>query len=172
MALSLINLLNTGSHMIKIGDIIPEESIKHILNEETSETTTRELFANKKVVLFAVPGAFTPTCSLSDLPGYITNFEKFKEKEVDIIACLSVNDSFVMKAWAKDQNAENIMMLADGGAELTKAFGLEMNTGSFGGLRSRRYAMIIENNQITHINLDDLKKFEVSNAESMLALLL
>jgi len=157
--------------MIKVGEDLPSVTISTVLNEETSNTTTTELFQKKKVVLFAVPGAFTPTCSLSHLPGYVTNFTAFKEKGVDLVACLSVNDSFVMTAWAQDQNAESIVMIADGGATLTTALGLELDSGDFGGIRSKRYAMVIEDGKVTQLNVEKPKKFEVSNAEHMLTLL-
>jgi len=157
--------------MIKVGDIIPQTNITTVLNEEKSSTTTTDLFANKRVVLFAVPGAFTPTCSLSHLPGYVTHIDSFKEKEIDIVACLSVNDAFVMEAWANDQHAESITMIADGNAALTKALDLELDTADFGGIRSQRYAMVIENNKVIHLNLEAPKAFEVSSAESILALL-
>ena len=154
--------------MIKVGEHLPSMKISTVLNEETSSTTTTALFENKKVVLFAVPGAFTPTCSRSHLPGYVSNFAAFKEKGVDIVACLSVNDSFVMTAWAKEQNAESITMIADGSASLTTALGLEIDTGDFGGIRSKRYAMIIEDGKLTQLYLEKPKKFEVSNAEHVL----
>ena len=157
--------------MIKVGNSFPLIDITTIHNEETLSIATSEFFDNKKIVLFAVPGAFTPTCSLSHLPGYVTNFEALKEKGIDLIACLSVNDSFVMKAWAQDQNAESIVMIADGNAVLTKALGLEKDTGNFGGIRSQRYAMIIENGKLTHLNVEAPKAFDVSSAESVLALL-
>ena len=157
--------------MIKVGDIIPQINITAVLNEEKSNTTTTDLFANKKVVLFAVPGAFTPTCSLSHLPGYVTHIEAFKDKGIDIVACLSVNDAFVMEAWAQDQHAESITMISDGSAALTKALNLALDTADFGGIRSQRYAMIIENNKVTHLNLEAPKAFEVSSAENILALL-
>ena len=157
--------------MIKVGDNIPLINITSIFNEETSLSTTHELFNNKKTVLFAVPGAFTPTCSQSHLPGYVTHLEAFKEKGVDLVACLSVNDSFVMKAWSQDQHAEGITMIADGSAEFTKALGLDKDTGVFGGIRSQRYAMVIENNQLTLLNVEAPKAFEVSNAEHLLTLL-
>ncbi|HHB1264963.1 TPA: peroxiredoxin, partial [Vibrio cholerae] len=127
------------------------------------------LFANKKVVLFAVPGAFTPTCSEAHLPGYVVLADKFKEKGVDMIACVSVNDAFVMKAWGEAQNASEIAMLADGDASFTKALGLEMDTGNFGGVRSQRYAMVIENNVVTLLNVEPPKTFELSKAETVLA---
>ena len=157
--------------MISVGNTIPTTTIVAIDKNGQDNTTTTELFAGKKVVLFALPGAFTPTCSKSHLPGYVTMYDEFIEKGVDMVACLSVNDSFVMSAWAKDQNAENITMLADGGAALTKALGLEMDTADFGGVRSQRYAMIIDDNKVTHLNIEAPKEFEVSKAETMLALL-
>lgn len=156
--------------MISVGMTIPNATITAIDENGQTNTTSTELFSDKKVLLFALPGAFTPTCSQSHLPGYVTAYDEFKKKGIDIVACLSVNDSFVMTAWAKDQNAENITMLADGGAALTKALGLEMDTADFGGIRSQRYAMIIENNQVTHLNLEDPKEFKVSDAETMLTL--
>ncbi len=124
--------------MISVGNTIPATPIVAINKNGEDNTTTTELFAGKKVVLFALPGAFTPTCSKSHLPGYVTLNDEFMEKGADMVACLSVNDSFVMSAWAKDQNAENITMLADGGAAFTKALGLDMDTGDFGGVRSKR----------------------------------
>ena len=157
--------------MISVGNTIPTTAMTAIDKNGQQNTSTTDLFAGKKVVLFALPGAFTPTCSKSHLPGYVTLNDEFMEKGVDMVACLSVNDSFVMSAWAKDQNAENITMLADGGAAFTKALGLEMDTGDFGGLRSQRYAMIIEDNKVTHLNIEAPKEFEVSKAETMLALL-
>lgn len=157
--------------MISVGNTIPTTAIVAIDKNGQDNTTTTELFSGKKVVLFALPGAFTPTCSKSHLPGYVTMNDEFMEKGVDMVACLSVNDSFVMSAWAKDQNAENITMLADGGAALTKALGLEMDTADFGGVRSQRYAMIIDDNKVTHLNIEAPKEFEVSKAETMLALL-
>ena len=172
MAVSLAHLhLLHGVHMIKIGDSIPLINITSCSHDEMVNTTTSELFANKTAVLFAVPGAFTPTCSLSHLPGFVTHLEAFKEKGVDIIACLSVNDSFVMKAWAQDQHAESITMIADGAATLTNALGLDKDTGDFGGVRSQRYAMVIKNNQVTALNIEAPKEFKVSDAESVLALL-
>ncbi len=127
-----------------------------------------ELFANKKVVLFAVPGAFTPTCSVAHLPGYVVAADDFKAKGVDAIICLSVNDAFVMNAWGESQNAENIMMLADGDGSYSQALGLTMETASFGGLRSQRYAMVIDNGVVTGLFVEEPKAFEVSKAENVL----
>lgn len=157
--------------MIKQGDQIPAVKLTAIKGDQQTTAEATELFAGKKVVLFAVPGAFTPTCSNAHLPGYVTLADQFFAKGVDIVACLSVNDSFVMKAWADAQNAEHITMLADGGAAFTQALGLEMATGDFGGVRSQRFAMVIEDNQVTVLNVEPPKTFEVSSAEAMLAAL-
>ncbi|WP_417227913.1 peroxiredoxin [Amphritea sp.] len=157
--------------MIQVGDKIPAISVSTIFAGETAAVSTEQLFADKKVVLFALPGAFTPTCSSSHLPGYIVKADDILSKGVDLIACLSVNDAFVMKAWVESQNAEQITMVADGGAELTKALGLEMDSGSFGGVRSRRYAMIVEDGVVTALNIEEPKTFEVSSAEAILELL-
>lgn len=163
--------IQKGEIMIQVGDKIPAVSVSTVLAGETEAVSADQLFAGKKVVLFALPGAFTPTCSASHLPGFVVKADEIFAKGVDIIACLSVNDSFVMKAWAEAQNAEQITMIADGGAGLTQAMGLEMDSGSFGGIRSRRYAMIIENGVVTALNLEEPKTFEVSSAEAMLDLL-
>lgn len=156
--------------MIKLNDTLPSAKLQYFQNGEIITASTDDLFANKKVVLFAVPGAFTPTCSNAHLPGYVVNYDAFAAKGVDSIICLSVNDAFVMDAWGKSQNAENILMVADGGADFTKALGLDAETGLFGGIRSRRYAMVVENGVVTHLNLEEPKSFEVSNAETLLNL--
>ncbi|WP_432474333.1 peroxiredoxin [Amphritea sp. HPY] len=157
--------------MINVGDKIPAVGITAVQDGATESVSADQLFAGKKVVLFALPGAFTPTCSASHLPGYVVNADALLAKGVDLIACLSVNDAFVMKAWADSQNAEQITMIADGGADLTRALGLEMNSGAFGGIRSRRYAMIIEDGVVTTLNLEQPKEFKESSAEAVLALL-
>ena len=157
--------------MISQGQALPQSTLSH-LNEEGMHThNVNELFADKKVVLFAVPGAFTPTCSAEHLPGFVTLADKIKAKGVDIIACVSVNDAFVMKAWGDAQNAQNaqeILMLGDGDASFTRALGLEMDTAGFGGVRSQRYAMIIDNGVVTQLNVEAPKSFEVSKAEVIL----
>lgn len=130
-----------------------------------------ELFADKKVVLFAVPGAFTPTCSEAHLPGFVVNADTIKAKGVDLICCVSVNDAFVMKAWGEVHNASELLMLGDGDAAFTKAIGLDMDTASFGGVRSQRYAMIIDNGVVTKLNVEAPSQFEVSTAEAILAAL-
>ena len=157
--------------MIKVGDKLPEVSFSQLTKEGVMNPTTSQVFANKKVVLFAVPGAFTPTCSAAHLPGYITLADQIKAKGVDAIICTAVNDAFVMNAWAKSQNAEEILFLADGGAAFHKAIGLTMETGDFGGTRSQRYAMVVQNGVVTLLNVEAPKTFEVSKAEVMLAAL-
>lgn len=157
--------------MIEVNTKLPSVQFQYFVDGEMITATTEELFAGKKVVMFAVPGAFTPTCSNTHLPGYVVNYEKFAEKGVDTIICLSVNDAFVMDAWGKSQNAENIIMLADGGADFTKEIGLEAETGIFGGTRSRRYAMVVEDGMVQVLNVEEPKEFEVSDAETILAAL-
>ncbi len=157
--------------MIKQGDKLPDASFQHLTNDGMGTPTTAELFAGKKVILFAVPGAFTPTCSETHLPGYVVNADKLKAKGVDSIICLAVNDAFVMKAWGEVQNADEVIMLADGDAAFTKALGLDMDTATFGGVRSQRYAMLVDDCVVTQLNIEQPKQFEVSKAETILALL-
>ncbi len=154
--------------MIQTGEKLPSVTIA-LANGESVNST--DFFADKKVVLFALPGAFTPTCSATHLPGYVVLADEIKEQGVDEIVCLSVNDSFVMKAWGESQNAEALTLIADGNAEFTRAIGLDMDTGSFGGVRSQRYAMIVENGVVTLLNVEAQKSFEVSKAETILAVL-
>ena len=157
--------------MIKQGDKLPEATFQCLNNDGMQSPSTDELFAGKKVILFAVPGAFTPTCSEAHLPGYVVNADKLKEKGVDSIICLAVNDAFVMKAWGDAHNAEEIIMLADGDAAFTKAIGLDMDTSAFGGIRSQRYAILVEDGVVTQLNVEKPKEFEASKAETMLELL-
>ncbi|MCF2859477.1 peroxiredoxin [Pseudoalteromonas sp. SMS1] len=157
--------------MIEQGQKIPASTLSELTAEGMQTLSTDTLFTNKKVVVFAVPGAFTPTCSASHLPGFVTLADKIKAKGVDEIFCVSVNDAFVMKFWGEAHNAEEIRMLGDGDANFTKALGLDMNTEGFGGVRSQRYAMIVENGVVTHLNLEAPKSFEVSKAEVILTLL-
>ena len=154
---------------IQVGDKIPPVTLKIMGEDGPQDITTSEIFDNKKVVIFALPGAFTPTCSSTHLPGYVASADKIKAKGVDSIVCLSVNDAFVMGAWGKAQNAEEIIMLADGLAELTKKMGLEIDLIPRGlGIRSRRYAMIVDDGIITQLNLEDGTKLEHSSAEVIL----
>ena len=154
--------------MIQVGETIPAATITVIDQDGQNNVSADQYFANKKAVLIALPGAFTPTCSEAHLPGYVVNYDAIKAKGVDLVACLSVNDAFVMKAWQNAQNAENIAMIADGGGALTQAMGLVLETGDFGGARSQRYSMIIENGKVTHLNLEEGGGFEVSDAETIL----
>lgn len=157
--------------MIQLGDKIPAVNLTRVTADGQQTLPANQLFADKKVVLFAVPGAFTPTCSASHLPGYVMLAEQIFAQGVDMIACVSVNDAFVMRAWGESKHAAAICMLADGGAVFTQALGLEMDTGEFGGLRSQRYVMVIDNGSISLLNVEQPKTFEVSNAETLLAAL-
>lgn len=157
--------------MIQLGDKIPAINLTRVTADGQETLSAEQLFADKKVVLFAVPGAFTPTCSVSHLPGYIVLADQILAKGVDMIACVSVNDAFVMQAWSASQNAEAICMLADGGGAFTQALGLSMDTGDFGGIRSQRYAMVIDKGTVSLLNVEPPKAFEVSNAETLLAAL-
>jgi peroxiredoxin len=157
---------------ISIGDPIPNVVMNEMTGDGPAEISSEELFSGKKVVLFALPGAFTPTCSASHLPGFVANADKIKAKGVDDIVCLSVNDAWVMDAWGKDQNADEIHMVADGSANFTQAVGLELDRTAGGmGIRSQRYAMIVEDGVVTALNVEEPRKFEISSAEAMLALL-
>ena len=157
---------------IKIGDKIPAVTLKTMGKEGPENITSASVFDGKKVVLFAVPGAFTPGCSVTHLPGYVVNADKIKAKGVDTIACMSVNDAFVMGAWGKSQNAEELLMLADGNGDFTQALGLELDASGFGmGKRSRRFAMIVENGVVTHLAVEPAGGIDVSAADKILALL-
>ncbi|RDX37290.1 peroxiredoxin [Kangiella sp. HD9-110m-PIT-SAG07] len=154
--------------MIKVGDKLPNVVVKVMGKEGPEDLQTDRLFAGNKVVLFAVPGAFTPTCSAAHLPGFVVNYDKLKEKGVDTVACMSVNDVFVMNAWEKDQNAEQLLMIADGNADFAEALGLEMDGTGFGmGVRSKRFALIAEDGVVTTLEVDE-KGFEKSSAENIL----
>ncbi|GAB6260939.1 peroxiredoxin [Photobacterium sp. CCB-ST2H9] len=157
--------------MIQQGQKLPNATLSELTKDGMVNHDVTELFAGKKVILFAVPGAFTPTCSESHLPGYVVHADQLKAKGVDLIACVSVNDAFVMQAWGEAQNASEIMMLADGDGSFTKALGLEMDTEKFGGIRSQRYAMLLDDGVVTRLNIEAPKEFEVSKAEKLLELL-
>ena len=157
--------------MINVGDSLPENTFALLTEDGMTNPTTDELFGGKKVVLFAVPGAFTPTCSAAHLPGFVVKADEFNAKGVDSIICLSVNDAYVMKSWGDASNAEAITMLADGGGAFTKAIDLGMETGDFGGFRSQRYAMVVDNGVVTALNVEEAGQFEVSSAEAIEALL-
>jgi peroxiredoxin len=153
---------------IQIGDKIPAVTIKQLTDTGMQDLATDAVFANKKVVMFAVPGAFTPTCSAKHLPGYVNTLSEFTQRDVTVM-CLAVNDPFVMKAWATQNNAEGIMMLADGNAAFTKALGLEMDGTGYGlGTRAQRFALYAENGIVKHLAVEKPGSFEVSSAEAML----
>ena len=156
---------------IKVGDKLPSVTLTEATAEGPKPVTTDEFFAGKKVALFALPGAFTPTCSAKHLPGFKQLAGEIKGKGVDVIACLSVNDAFVMRAWAEDQAVgEDIVMLADGGAEFTKAVGLDFDASRFGmGLRSQRYSMIVDDGVVKELNVEQGGEFRVSSAEYLMA---
>lgn len=157
---------------ISVGDTIPSGTLQIMGDAGPTPVTTDEIFFGKKVVLFAVPGAFTPGCSMTHLPGYVVNADKIKEAGVDTIACLSVNDAFVMGAWGKAQNADHIMMLADGNGDYTKALGLELDGRGFGmGMRSQRFAMIVDDGIVTTLNVEEGPGVDVSSAETIMAAL-
>ena len=154
---------------VKVGDSVPDAKMKIMGEKGPQDISTGELFSGKKVVLFAVPGAFTPTCSAAHLPGFVANADKIKGQGVDSIVCLSVNDAFVMDAWGKDKNAEELMMVADGNGDFTKAMGLELDASAFGlGSRSQRYSLIAEDGKITALNVEPGPALEVSSAEAIL----
>lgn len=154
---------------IQVGDNIPDATMKVLGDKGPEDITSSDIFAGKKVVLFAVPGAFTPTCSLGHLPSYVANADKIKGKGVDSIVCVSVNDVFVLDAWGKDKNAGELLMVGDGNGEFTKAMGLELDGSGFGlGTRSIRYSLIAEDGKITTLNLEQGGAYEVSSAEAIL----
>ncbi|MGK2942889.1 MAG: peroxiredoxin [Immundisolibacter sp.] len=158
---------------IKVGDKIPSVTLTQMTADGPKPVSTDELFTGKKVVLFAVPGAFTPLCSGQHLPGYVKLADQFKAKGVASIVCVSVNDAFVMGAWGKDQQVgDKVLLAADGNAEFAKAVGLDMDGSGFGmGPRSQRYALIADNGVVTHVGVEEGRTFEASKAETILAAL-
>ena len=155
---------------IQTGEKLPEAVFMTAGANGPEPKKTSEIFAGKKVALFAVPGAFTPTCSAKHLPGFKEKAAEFRQKGVDTIACTSVNDVFVMDAWGKDQNVgDDILMLADGNGDFAKAIGLELDGKGFGmGARSQRYSMVVEDGTVTQLNVEDGPEFKVSSADYML----
>ena len=155
---------------IKAGDKMPAGAFKHMSAEGPKDITADALFGGKTVVLFSVPGAFTPTCDAKHLPGYLQHFDAFKAKGVDTIACMAVNDVFVMNAWGKASGAgDKVLMLADGNGDYSRALGLELDARGFGmGTRGQRFAVIVKNGVATHVNIEAPGKFEVSAAEYVL----
>lgn len=162
---------------IKIGDRLPEGTLSEYVEVATEGCSlgpnafkVSELTKGKKIAIFGLPGAFTPTCSAQHVPGYVANAEKLKAKGVDEIWCISVNDAFVMGAWGRDQKATGIVrMMADGSAAFTKALGLEFDLTAKGmGIRSQRYSMLVEDGVVRQLNIEQAGKFDVSNAETLL----
>ena len=158
---------------IKVGDKIPSATLMEMQDGKPTPVKTDDFFAGRKVALFALPGAFTPTCSAKHLPGFIQNSDALKAKGIDAIACVSVNDAFVMGAWGEQQKAgDKVMMLADGNGDFTRALGLELDATKFGmGKRSQRFSMVVDNGVVTQLNVEAPGAFEVSSADHMMALL-
>lgn len=154
---------------IQIGDTIPEVTLKHI-HDGVRVIDTPTLFSGKKVLLFAVPGAFTPTCSEHHLPGYVQRFDDFRKRGIDV-ACVAVNDPFVMQAWGDSVDVPHgLQMLADGNADFVRALGLEMDASAYGmGLRARRFALYAEDGVVRHLFVEAPGEFKVSSAEHVLA---
>jgi glutaredoxin/glutathione-dependent peroxiredoxin len=155
---------------IKVGDKIPSVTLMEKQEGGPAPVTTDELFKGKKVALFALPGAYTPTCSAKHVPGFVQSHDALKAKGIDSILCLSVNDAFVMGAWGKDQGAgDKVRMIADGNGEFTRAVGLEFDASKFGmGKRSQRYSMVVDDGVVKQLNVEEPGAFEVSSAEYML----
>ncbi len=158
---------------IAAGEKMPDGSFGVMTETGPGSLSTDELFAGKKVVLVSVPGAFTPTCSAKHLPGFIEQAAAIRAKGVDTIACTAVNDVFVMNAWGKDQGAgEDVLMLADGNGDYVNALGLDLDASGFGmGQRGQRFAIIVDDGVATHVAVEEPGQFEVSKAESILAVL-
>ena len=158
---------------IKVGEKIPDQTLKTMTADGIKDITTGEIFGGKRVVLFAVPGAFTPTCSAKHLPGFVDQADQIRAKGVDRIVCLSVNDAFVMGAWAKAQSAgDKVLLVADGNADFSNAVGLAFDGSGFGmGTRSQRYAMIVQDGVVKKLFVEKPMEFKVSSAEAVLAAL-
>lgn len=155
---------------IRIGDHIPSAVLTQMSDNSPQAIDSAEYFAGRKVVLFAVPGAFTPTCSAYHLPGFIKHLDDFSDKGIDAVGCVAVNDIFVMQAWGKHAQAEGIDMLADGNADFARALGLEKDSSSFGmGIRSQRFALVADDGIVTQLMIEAPGEFRVSSAEAVLA---
>ncbi|PZN27768.1 MAG: peroxiredoxin [Proteobacteria bacterium] len=155
---------------IKVGDKVPSATLVRATQDGPQKISTDEYFKGRKVVLFSVPGAFTPTCDAKHLPGFVEKAGDIRAKGVDAIACLAVNDAFVMKAWGASQKADGkVDMLADGNAEFTKALGLELDASGFGmGTRGQRFSMVVEDGVVKQLNVEEGGEFKVSSAEHVL----
>lgn len=155
---------------IQTGDRIPDATLTIMSKSGPAPLTTAEIFGDQKVVLFSVPGAFTPTCSAKHLPGFVEYADEILSKGVDTIACMSVNDVFVMNAWGKSANAGSILMLADGNGEFTQALGLELDASAFGmGQRSQRFALLAENGVVKQLFIEAPGEYRISSAEHVLS---
>ena len=156
---------------IKVGEKLPSATFMEMRDGKPTPVSSDEIFKGKKVALFAVPGAFTPTCSAKHVPGYVQNHDALRAKGIDAIVCVSVNDAFVMGAWGKDQGAgEAVLMLADGNGDFTRAVGLEFDASKFGmGKRSQRYSMVVKDGVVKSLNVEEPGAFDVSSAEHMLS---
>lgn len=155
---------------IKVGDKMPSGTFTQITKDGPQKISADEYFKGRKVVLFSVPGAFTPTCDAKHLPGFVEKAAEIKGKGVAAVACLSVNDAFVMKAWGKAQNTDGkVDMLADGNADYTKALGLELDATGFGmGIRGQRFSVVVDNGVVKQLNIEPKGEFKVSSAEHVL----
>jgi len=156
---------------IKVGDKAPDGVFKVMKSDGPGAYSAKELFSGKKVVLFSVPGAFTPTCSKQHLPGFVEKADELKMKGVDAIACMAVNDVFVMGAWAEYCNADDkVLLLADGNGDYARALGLELDASGFGmGMRGQRFAMVVDDGVVTQLHVEAPGEFKVSSVENILA---
>jgi peroxiredoxin len=159
---------NMSDNRIAVGQALPAVSFQRLTENGLVTLTTEQLFAGERVVLFALPGAFTPTCSAAHLPGFISLAEQFFQAGVDRILCTAVNDAYVLDAWGQQQQAGDVQFIADGAAAFAKAIGMATDSGDFGGIRSLRYSMLLEDGVVQLLNLDLPKTFEVSKAEVLL----
>jgi len=158
---------------ISVGETMPKGAFGVMGDKGPGSISTEDLFKGKKVVLVSVPGAFTPTCSMNHLPGYLEHGDELRNKGVDTIACMAVNDVFVMSAWGKDrQVGDDVLMLADGNGDYTRALGLELDATGFGmGMRGQRFAIVVDDGVATHVAVEAPAQFEVSKAEAVLEVL-
>jgi glutaredoxin/glutathione-dependent peroxiredoxin len=156
---------------IKVGDRMPAGTFTQITKDGPQKVSAEDYFKGRKVVLFSVPGAFTPTCDAKHLPGFVEKADEIKAKGVDVVACIAVNDAFVMKAWGKSQNADGkVEMLADGNAEYTKALGLDMDATGYGmGIRGQRFSLVVQDAVVKQVNVEQKGEFKVSSAEHALS---